>query len=66
LHFRQANWYVKLMPENWNYEIFASLNRKCNSITIKNNLPRNGSIFEKIYAEEVKKTDDFNKMVPEK
>ncbi|MBL4783637.1 MAG: VRR-NUC domain-containing protein [Porticoccaceae bacterium] len=64
LHFRQANWYVKLMPENWNYEIFASLNRKCDGVTIKTDLPRNGAVFEEIYSEEVTSTDKFNKRVP--
>ncbi|MDD5462012.1 MAG: VRR-NUC domain-containing protein [Methylococcales bacterium] len=66
LHFRQANWYINLMPSNWDYEIFASLNKEFEEIYIENDLPKKGNIFDDLYAEKVRESDKFNNMIPKR
>lgn len=63
IHFRQANWYINLLPANWEYEIFASLNKEFDDIYIKNNLPRKRVGFDELYKKEKRKVDKYNKRV---
>lgn len=49
LHFRQANWYVNLMPNHWQYEIFASINEDIEEIYIERDTPTKGVEFDETY-----------------
>ncbi len=61
LHFRQANWYINLMPDHWKYELFCSINKDIEDIYIKNDLPKKGGAFDSIYLQHVNDTDKWNK-----
>lgn len=60
LSFRQANWYVNLMPDHWKFELFCLVNKDIENIFLKSDLPRKGGLFDDIYLEEIKNTDKLN------
>lgn len=50
LHFKQANWYVNLIPKHWEYEIFAQLKQEFDEIYNCSSLgPRKGEQFQRLY-----------------
>jgi hypothetical protein len=61
LHFRQANWFVNLIPESWDYEIIALLNKKFDE-TYLCKIPgsRSGDKFNKEYAKKQKSVKGYN------
>lgn len=61
LRFRQVNWFINLMPEAWNYEIFASLNRKFDNVYLcKSSGYRIGKKFAEEYAKELENINKYN------
>lgn len=65
LSFRQANWYVNLMPSHWKFEIFSLVNKDMEDVFLKSDLPRKGGYFDEIYTEEIQKTDRINDNRPQ-
>jgi hypothetical protein len=61
ISFRQANWYINLMPNNWQYEILALINKDFEDVYIQNDLDKKGILFDEIYNEEKKEVDEFLK-----
>lgn len=64
LSFRQANWYINLMPDHWKYELFCSVNNDIDDIYIKNDLSRKGDSFDGIYKQHTNKIDERNQHLP--
>ena len=63
LRFRQANWFINLMPEAWDYEIFASLNRTFDDTYVcKASARRSGERFMDEYAKELESVKEYNEM----
>lgn len=53
LHYRQANWYLNLIPSHWGYEIFASLNNAFEQLYLCNlSEPRIGPNFDTMHQAE--------------
>lgn len=62
LRFRQANWYINLIPEEWEYEIFASINRKFDDVyLLKKQDTRAGPKFKDEYEKQLESVNDYRK-----
>lgn len=60
LRFRQANWFINLIPEPWEYEIFASLDRHFEETFVCiTNGPRAGPGFEDVYRAACNDVDKY-------
>ena len=59
LRFRQANWFVNLLPESWEYEIFASINKKFDETYVYT--PNTTKGCPKFYEEYEKEIVEVNK-----
>jgi hypothetical protein len=61
LHFRQANWFVNLIPKVWKYEIFASLDMQFEGMylcVLDGN--RSGPRFNEKYKAVLKDVANYN------
>lgn len=64
LHFRQANWYINLLPNQWEYEIFASVNIKFEDSYICNIADtREGIKFQNEYSNKIDEVNKWNTMM---
>ncbi|MCO6413213.1 MAG: VRR-NUC domain-containing protein [Thiogranum sp.] len=63
LRFRQANWYVNLIPTHWDYEIFASVNRQFDDVFLCTPTgPRAGEHFAASYQQAMHEVAEFRTM----
>ena len=51
IHFRQANWIVNLKPEDWDFEIFASVHDQVEDTFVECDLPATTEGFAVAYQE---------------
>jgi len=64
LRFRQANWFVNLIPKTWKYEIFASLDRQFeDTFMFIPNGPRAGSRFEEMHRVEISEVEEYRALI---